>query len=110
MRQSYAKAQRFLVTTTNERDKEDIRKAFRREILLTVGFTEQEVKGIDLGIPDEEFQELVRERLLKKLTGNARQKIINMSELEYYITQGWEFVTILPNNKVVVKLPVVESE
>ncbi len=52
------------------------------------------------------MQELIREKQMKALGLNGNhQKIVAMSELEGWVTQGWDFVTVLPDNKAMVRLP-----
>jgi len=38
------------------------------------------------------------------LNGNI-QKIVHMGEVKQYAVQGWEYVTTLPSNETVIKLP-----
>ena len=38
------------------------------------------------------------------LNGN-KQKIVAMDEVKQYVVQGWEYVTTLPSNEAVIKLP-----
>ena len=38
------------------------------------------------------------------LNGNI-QKIVHMGEVKQYVVQGWEYVTTLPSNETVIKLP-----
>ena len=61
---------------------------------------------MDLLTDDETFKEKVRNKLQGVLLNNgSTQKIIDVSEVEKYIMEGWDFIANLPNNKVVVKLP-----
>jgi len=99
MREGYRKAQKYLQTYA-VREKEDLRKEFRRQILVVAGFKEDEIKEEWLELDEEEFQKLVREKL--KLQRNC-QKVINVEEVEQYLKQGWSFVGVLPNNKVIVE-------
>ena len=57
-------------------------------------------------LSNEELQNLVRQKLLgiMQINGNA-QKVIVIDELEKYLSEGWEFVAALPNQKAVVRLP-----
>jgi integrase len=36
-------------------------------------------------------------------TVEPRQKVVSLEELDYYLEKGWEFVTVLPDNRVIVK-------
>lgn len=55
---------------------------------------------------DEEFQKMVREKLLGLMANNgSRQKAIRTAEVENYLRQGWEYVASLPDDRAVLKLP-----
>ena len=48
----------------------------------------------------------MREKLLGVMANNgSRQKVIHASEVERYISQGWEYVAALPNDRAILKLP-----
>jgi len=56
-------------------------------------------------INDEELQEIVRKKLLGVETSDCvKQKVVNINDVENYLTQGWEYVANLPNKKVIIKL------
>lgn len=103
MRKAYQKAQRYLQTTETEA-KEDVMSMLRRQLLLVAGFKPDEIKEEHLGLSDEEFQELVAEKLGKGMA--ARQRVADLAEIERYLQEGWEFVAMLPNNKAVLRLAV----
>ena len=106
MREAYRRSQEYLQTTRPETSREKLVEEFRRQLLLVAGFSQDEIGRIDItDLTDEEFQDLVRKRLL----GNANadcgtQKVVNLNELEKYLENGWEYVATLPNKKVIVKL------
>ena len=104
MRQAYQKAQRYLQTSENE-EKGDIKGMFRKQLLLVAGFKPEEIKEEYLELDDEEFQKLVREKLIKEVNNNnTKQRVAEIDEIEKYLQEGWEFVAILPNNKVILKM------
>ena len=106
MREAYRRSQEYLQTTKPETGREKLIEEFRKQLLLVAGFSPEEIDEIDVtGLTDEEFQDLVRKRLL----GNANtdcgtQKVVSLNELEKYFENGWEYVATLPNQKVIVKL------
>ncbi len=58
------------------------------------------------GMGDEEFQNLVRQRLLGVMRNNGNtQRVIALDEVEKYLGEGWEYVDTLPNEKAIVRLP-----
>jgi hypothetical protein len=108
MRESYRKSQEHLQTTVPEDTSEErLREAFQRQLLLVAGFNEEEIKKMDLtDISDEEFQNVVRQRLAGIMQSNGnRQRVIGFNQVERYISEGWEYVTSLPDNKAIIKTP-----
>ncbi len=105
--QEYAKGIPALTILSKEREKADIKDQMRNQLLLIAGFKPEELEKTDLSkTPDQEFQKMVRERLLGAMANNGnRQKVIPASELKAHIGQGWEFIAQLPDSEVVVKLP-----
>jgi len=108
MREAYRRSQEFLQTTEREETSEEkLRESFRKQLLLVAGFSQEEIGKMDLSsIGDEEFQEMVRQRLLGAMANNgARQKAVPVGDVESYLAEGWEFVATLPNDKAIIKLP-----
>lgn len=70
-------------------------------------FRQSSLETMDLSkTSDEEFQKMVREKLLGLMANNgSRQKVIPTAEVERYISQGWEYVASLPDDRAVLKLP-----
>jgi hypothetical protein len=55
---------------------------------------------------DEEIQDILKRRLPRAIMNNGnRQKVVPTEEVETFITQGWEFVNVLPNAKAIIRLP-----
>ena len=72
------------------------------------GYRKEEVVKLDLGyMEDAKIQKLVKERLLGATANNgSRQKVVPISEIETYLTQGWDYVAALPNEKAILRLPI----
>jgi hypothetical protein len=108
MREAYRRSQEFLQTAEVERTSEEkLKEEFRKQLLLVAGFKQEEVEKMDvMSKSDEEFQGLVRERLLGKMANNgASQKVIDLDEVENHLAMGWEFVAPLSNGKAIMKIP-----
>jgi hypothetical protein len=106
MREAYRRSQEFLQTAkTQETSEEKLALAFRKQLLLVVGFKQDEVDRMDVpSIGDEELQEIVRKRLLKTETENcAKEKAVTVNEVNRYLAQGWEYVASLPNKTVIIR-------
>ena len=55
---------------------------------------------------DETFQETVRKKLLGSMANNgASQRVIDVKEVERFLSGGWDFVATLPDDRIVVRLP-----
>jgi Na+-transporting NADH:ubiquinone oxidoreductase subunit NqrC len=85
---------------------EKLTQAFRKQLLLVAGFKQDEVDKMGLSeINDEEFQDIVRKRLLDTSTDDCtKQKVVDIGEVESYLAKGWEYVANLPNKRVIIKL------
>ena len=107
MRAAYKKCTQFLETVVSETTGSEMKEFMRRQVLLALGESEEKVNGMDLaGMSNEEFQEKIKRMITSTLTGNgSRQRVVSLSEVENYITQGYEFVSPIPGGKVVMKLP-----
>ena len=106
MREAYRRSQEYLQTTKIEETSEErLVQAFRKQLLLVAGFSQDEVEKMDIAsISDEELQKIIRKRLLGEKTNDCTQKVVSIEEVENYLEQGWEFVATLPNDKVIIKL------
>lgn len=105
MRDSYTKCQKYLQTAEGGKE-EDVTKEFKRQLLLVAGFKSDEIKEEHLDLEDEEFQKLVRDRLVTEVKINgARQKVVEINRVEDHLADGWEFVAALPDNRAILRLP-----
>jgi len=107
MREAYKKSQEYLQTIKVEKTSEDeLKQAFRKQLLLVAGFRKDEVDKMDLfAMSDEEIQSIIRQRLLREKENDCKQKVITINEVERFLEKGWEYVATLPNKKVIIKFP-----
>jgi hypothetical protein len=101
MRESYRKAQKYLQTIELE-EGSDVRKELKKQLMLVAGFKPSEIKEEYLELPDEEFQKLMKGRLLGMNNGTV-QKLVHLDDVGNYLQDGWEFVAMLPNNRAILK-------
>jgi len=105
MRASYQRSQRFLQTVESEMKEDDFRLMFKKELLLVSGFAEEEITKVDLAtISNEKLHLMMKQRLLGVMNGNSQQ-VVGLTEVKGYIEQGWEYVTALPGESAVIRLP-----
>jgi hypothetical protein len=107
MREAYRRSQEFLQTKDREETSEErLAQAFRKQLLLVAGFKQDEVDNIDLSLmSDEDLQEIVRKQLLGISDSDCgKQKVVNIEDVDNYLSQGWEYVAHLPESKVIIKL------
>ncbi len=77
----------------------------QQQLLLIAGYKEEIDKMNLFVITNEEFQEILRDKSLGKMTDNgAKQRVIYTSEIEQYRSQGYEFQAVLPDGRAVMKL------
>jgi hypothetical protein len=108
MRDTYRRCLGYLQTTRPEGTSEEmIKEAFKKQLLLVAGFKQEEIEGKDLAaMTDEEFQAMVRQRLLGAMMNNgAKQKVICVKDIEDTVAQGWEFVALLPDDRAIMRIP-----
>jgi len=105
MREAYKRSQKFIQTTA-VKEAEDLKAVFRKQLLGVAGFSTEEVEALDPEMTDEAFQEMVRKRLLGSMANNgASQRVIDVDEVERFLSKGWDFVATLPDDRIVIKLP-----
>lgn len=107
MREAYKRCQEFLQTTKAVTSEEQMKQAFKKQLLLVAGYSEEEAEATSTaGISDDEFREDIRKKLLGIMVNNGnRQKIIPLSEIDKYVNEGWEYVSALPNERAIIKTP-----
>ena len=108
MREAYERSQDFLQTTQmKSTSEEQMKDAFRKQLLIVAGFSQDEIDKMDIeSINDEEFQTKVKQKLLGVMANNgSKQKVIPLRDVESYIAQGWEYANTLPNDKAIIKIP-----
>lgn len=107
MREAYKRSQEFLQTTKAEVGEEKIKETFKKQLLAVAGFSEEEIAKYDVAnMTDEELHGLVRQRLLGVMTKNGnRQRVIPLAQVEKYVSEGWEYVTDLPDERAIVRTP-----
>ena len=108
MRTTYRKCLPFLETIESEKSEEEEQRFAQKHILRAVGYSKEEIDKIDLNeITDEEYDGLLRKKLLGALANNGhKQKVIPIREVKHYIQDlGWEYVKDLGNKEAIVKLP-----
>ena len=114
MRSAYARSEEFLQTKEKAQANEDkMKESFRKQLLLVAGLSNEEVDKMDLSsVTDEELQGIVRRKLLggalpvsrdRQLTNCLKQKVVKVEETNAYLEKGWEFVSKLTENTVIVR-------
>lgn len=108
LRKAYQRLDEAHLTTVGRKPptQERLVSEMRDTMLGMLGYTEEERQKIDLAkLTEEEFRDLLRQKAagLFGVAGGSRQKVITMGQVAEAITEGWEFVTQLPNNQAVVR-------
>lgn len=104
MREAYTRSQEYLQTTKTETNNNRVLLELRKQLLLVAGFTPAEIEQIELtSISDEEFQEIVRKRLLNGTGDCGKQKVVSTKEIDEYVSKGWEYVATLPDGRIIIR-------
>ena len=75
--------------------------------LQMTGYSEEEIEKLgDLSESPQDIQDLIKKKSMEALGLNGnKQKIVPMDQLKQYVIDGWEYVTRLPSNEAVIRLP-----
>jgi integrase len=111
MRSAYRRSQGYLQTIAEPSSEDKLREKTRRDLLLILGCSPEELEELNYGeMSDEEFQEFARRRMYgTREEGRSKQKVVSIDEIDDYLSQGWEFVANLPNDKAVLKAPTIST-
>jgi len=114
MRKCYKECEPFLSTATQPLEQSSIIKEAKIEALKSMAKSLLGIDLLDVKVAkerqigrelskDEELE--LYERELKKLREGKHnpQRIIHEKELEKYLAEGWQFVSVLPSRKILIK-------
>ncbi len=105
MRKCFEGCSEYLETASSGRVPADHMHAV---ILRSVGYKDDEIEamgGIER-IPEDKISELIKQKVVSNMVNNgSRQKVVLQKEIENYLREGWEFVSIIDRNKAVIRLP-----
>jgi hypothetical protein len=114
MRKAYRQCEPFLSTTIQPLEQSSIIKEAKIEALKSIAKSLLGIDLIDVKVArekqlgrelnkDEELE--LYERELKRLRDGKHnpQRIIHEKELEKYLAEGWQFVSVLPSQKILIK-------
>ena len=105
MREAYRRSLEFLETRQTTQTEDRLRDAMRRQLLLVAGFTGDEIDEMDPNMNDEEFQNMIRQKLIGAIANNGNpQKVINIDEIPKYLENGWSYVASIHDGQAIVKL------
>jgi len=114
MREAYRKCEPFLLATGQPLDQDSLIKEAKIEALKSIA---RSLLGIDLlevkvakekelgrKLTRDEELELFENELRKLREGHHNpQKIIHENELEKYLSEGWQFVSVLPSQRILIR-------
>ncbi len=110
MREAYKRSQKYLQTTSakEQMSREELLATFNRHFLTLAGYSEKEIEELgDLSkLTAEQMKELMKRKSMQALGLNGNtQKVVKLSEVKQWIMQGWEYVTTLPPDEAIIRLP-----
>jgi hypothetical protein len=108
MREQYRQCEEFLNTRQQTMSQDAILATFNKQFLKLAGYSDEEIDKLgDLSkLSAEEIQQLIKQKSMQALGLNGNhQKVVPMNEVRNYIMQGWEYVTTLPTNEAIIRLP-----
>jgi hypothetical protein len=80
------------------------------QFLLVGGFIMEEIEAMELdtaNLATQDIDSLIKEEKRKQRLGANKksQKVVSTNDVEKWLTEGWEFVSPLPKNKAILRLP-----
>jgi hypothetical protein len=73
------------------------------------GYSEKEIGQFgDLSkLSAQDIQDLIQKKSMRALglNGNGKQKVVPLAEVRNWIVEGWEYVSKLPSEEAVIRLP-----
>ena len=106
MRESYKRSMAFLQTIhTEDEDKNKVE--ISKYVLRASGVSQEEMDKLDVENMEEvDVMDYLRKKIKDSLTENGnRQKVIPIVSVEEYIQSGWEYISSLPDDRAIMKLP-----
>jgi integrase len=106
MREAYRRSLEYLETSSSETSRDTLQETVRKELLLVAGYTGEEIESMDLRMHDNDFQEIVRQKMVGSMVNNGNsQRVVNVEDVEEFLNRGWQFVAKLTDEKVIIRLP-----
>ena len=111
MRSAYAKASDKHVITLNagNGNVDAVKSQMNLQFLMVANYSREEIEAMNIDLASltpEDIEKLAEDKRNQKLEANKKnQKVIPADSVEDWISKGWEFVTTLPNDRVIVRLP-----
>lgn len=106
MRECYGKAQQYLQTREVGKSRDDMTRLVKKQLLLLAGVRSEEITDKLFEMNDDEFNRILREKFTTEIANNGvKQKVVPLGDVESYLKTGWEYVSTLPGDRAVVKLP-----
>jgi integrase len=104
LRASYQRCEPFLFVSAG-RPGNDAQAQAAKIMLLGLGYSEEDLAGVDLEHLDVAvFRELVTKKVVPA-GARPKRKLIDASDLERYLSEGWTVVTAVNGHQVVVDPP-----
>ena len=132
MRAAYLRASQFFETIPKTRDdaRKELKEGFIESVLMTLnqlgrnieieGDERERLLELDFETLKDEMKKILGQNQIKEdsmilaqrdkeeiknSTSGTRQKVIHIAAIEAYVQEGFDFVTALPGDKAIVKLP-----
>lgn len=103
IRNAYTRCLQFL-ETESKINVENLERGFMSKALKLLGYQDNEIKDM-INLSDDELLKRVREHKDMSMNNGHKQRVIALGEVENFITEGWEFVNVLPGDKAIIKTP-----
>jgi len=105
MREAYRRCEEFLVSGIVQK-KDDSRVTVFRNMLIAIGYSEEDISRMDLDTMDDEtIQDIFKQRFMPIPDEVPNQKIVHKDELGHYLNDGWRFCSNMGDGEVIINPP-----
>ena len=105
MREAYRTAEKYLDTRKGISSKEERYREIYRALLKVAGYSDDEINSMGLSkMTPDDITELVRKRLFEEQNSSKpKQALVMIDELQYYLNEGWTFVSKISDRHIIVQ-------
>ncbi len=105
MRAAYKRCEPFLSTVPTAAGRDEAAVKIKRLLLKVAGYSDGELAKVEVGeLADDQIEKMVSDRV-GRAAGLPTQQVVRTAQVESLLSQGFEVVTSLGSDQVVLRMP-----